>query len=756
MKKWKKYFKKTVAIIASAALIVTSGQFLPNNYTYSKAEDVPEQNEGTFIFSDDGNNYKTEFKAINNAVGVSIYITKVEQLSKDGDVLTETSDELVLPKNIKIPSTVTLDVGNSYTVTGVGGGTKNTTLLSESAYARGNLGILSGKYKGDNFGKIILPNTCKDIYNYAFSRESVSYFKTIEANNVQSIGKNAFEDSSLTYFVVPDSCKEIEENAFTNAQDMNLFIMNPNVEFFDAANTFSCKSYVGYKHSTLADLVSSDLVSFDNYSGDLPDDFSKPADTSFKVNVSLENSELITSNDTTITPEFRAEKVLYSYSYLTDNILSAKNVKMHYAFNPIYKCKITGLYNKAGVQLFDVDGNLLTNNKSDFDFSDDNNSEAIVYAKFKLCEYCLSYYNCVNVNENGEDEMVVSGLNAVKDNKYNSYDVMYTYGDKIILPIENESFHRVGYTFDGWTKEDNENGERLTELNLMELGYGENIYAHWKVNTYKITFDYNGGEKINNTDNVTSTHTYGTDSIKIADAKRNGYTFMGWLDKNTNKIVTEIPKYQASNVVYEAQWKADTPITTPVPTAEPTKEPVSTVKPTIEPTIEPTKTPDVSPTATNNGGSTGDNNGTPTPNPTVKPTKTPTSDDMNGEIITKPTVVPTEQPTIAPTSEPNVEPSTEPTVEPTKAPVKKPSKKVKKKKLTWKKVKGAKRYVIYIKKGKKWKKIKTLKVNKLSVKIKKNEKYRIIAQKKVTKKVKNKKKTTFKKIKVISKAVKFK
>lgn len=76
--------------------------------------------------------------------------------------------------------------------------------------------------------------------------------------------------------------------------------------------------------------------------------------------------------------------------------------------------------------------------------------------------------------------------------------------------------------------------------------------------------------------------------------------------------------------------------------------------------------------------------------------------------------------------------------------------------LSWKKVKKAKRYVIYKKNGKKWKKLKTVSKNKMSLTIKKTEKYKIIAQKKVIKKVNGEKKTIYKKVKKLSRTVKFK
>ena len=802
-KKTKMIIKRFLSIALAATVAFSGIGYLPHNYTYSKAaEEVPEKQKGSFTFSDGTNDYKAEC-----AYYGGFYITKLEQIVPEGTA----QKDCVLPKKVVVPSTVTLNSGETITVTDIGGGTEDTPFLGKVAIFSGNLDLIDARTNECETIPLILPNTVDEIEPYAFSKETWIKIKSINIDNVETIRENAFYNCEANWdIVIPETCTKIGENAFAKASNIKLYVLNPNIQFKDTTNTFSCKSYIGYKHSTLADLVGSDLVSFDNYSGDLPDNFSKPVDTSFKVNVSLENSE-VTSNGVIITPEFKRTGDLYSYVYLTDNVLSAKNIKMelYYAFN----WESVGLYNKTQKQLFNADGDLLTSNKSDFDFSDDDNSEATVYAKFKLSEYKIFYYNCVNVNENGEDEMVVSSLNAIEylpGYGAGAYLTKYTYGDKFVLPTENENFHRTGYTFDGWYEEDWLDDICLSSKEVTKIDTFSAtsflLYAHWKVNTYNISFDYNGGKKVSDTDNTITKHTYGDNAVSLNDAVRDNYTFTGWKDTNTGKIVTEVPKYQAKDVTYEAQWKANTPAATPTPVATTTP----TVKPSTSPTIKPTddnggnSTPTVSltpkPTATStpsmqptikptetpsNGGSSNSGNGNvtteptvmPTVQPTTEPTKTPVPDnDFNGEIITKPTAEPTITPSVEPTIQPTTKPTDEPEVEPTIKPVKYTKNSVLAKKkttvhgitvtrnsiskdkksakitLSWKKYKKAKRYVIYKKVGKKWKKLKVVKKNKYSLKIRKTEKYRVNIQKVI----KNKKKVYYKNIKSRSRTVKFK
>ena len=69
------------------------------------------------------------------------------------------------------------------------------------------------------------------------------------------------------------------------------------------------------------------------------------------------------------------------------------------------------------------------------------------------------------------------------------------------------------------------------------------IKAKWKINRYTITFDTDGGNKIN-----PITLDYGTTITKPANPTKSGYTFMGWSP--------EIPdKMPARNLTVKAQWK---------------------------------------------------------------------------------------------------------------------------------------------------------------------------------------------------------
>ena len=104
------------------------------------------------------------------------------------------------------------------------------------------------------------------------------------------------------------------------------------------------------------------------------------------------------------------------------------------------------------------------------------------------------------------------------------------YGTAIVAPADPT---REGYTFIGWDK----------AIPTAMPAENMTIKAQWKVNSYTITFDTNGGSAI-----APITQDYGTNITAPANPTREGYTFMGW-DK---AIPATMP---AENMTVTAQWE---------------------------------------------------------------------------------------------------------------------------------------------------------------------------------------------------------
>ena len=104
--------------------------------------------------------------------------------------------------------------------------------------------------------------------------------------------------------------------------------------------------------------------------------------------------------------------------------------------------------------------------------------------------------------------------------------VVCTYDKACTLPANN--YTRVGATFDGWAVTSNtavQYKDKASVKNLTATANGTyTLYAHWNINTYKITYNYGGGSAGNY---HPSSAKYG-EVINISNPTRSCYSFRGW------------------------------------------------------------------------------------------------------------------------------------------------------------------------------------------------------------------------------------
>ncbi|MDO5812479.1 MAG: InlB B-repeat-containing protein [Bacillota bacterium] len=132
---------------------------------------------------------------------------------------------------------------------------------------------------------------------------------------------------------------------------------------------------------------------------------------------------------------------------------------------------------------------------------------------------------------------------GIADNLKNTYTVQ----DEYQLPIPKKK----GYTFIGWN--DGTQTNPLKDMKLSKGTTGNKIYtAYYKANTYQISFDTDGGNKIKDK-TVTYNSTYG----KLETPTKQGYTFVGWYLKDT-PITEETQVDITSDTKLTAKWQANT------------------------------------------------------------------------------------------------------------------------------------------------------------------------------------------------------
>ena len=112
----------------------------------------------------------------------------------------------------------------------------------------------------------------------------------------------------------------------------------------------------------------------------------------------------------------------------------------------------------------------------------------------------------------------------------------FTYGQKVSKPETDPT--KTGYTFKFWSAD----GETEYDFST-ELTANITLKAIYKANSYTITFDTDGGSKID-----AITQDYGTAVTKPADPTKTGYTFVEW-DKD---IPETMP---AEDMTIKAKWK---------------------------------------------------------------------------------------------------------------------------------------------------------------------------------------------------------
>jgi len=126
-------------------------------------------------------------------------------------------------------------------------------------------------------------------------------------------------------------------------------------------------------------------------------------------------------------------------------------------------------------------------------------------------------------------------------------------GNSIILQ-SGSGLSITGYTFDGWNTNADGTGTNYAAGTSYTVNTNTTLYAKWKINTYTVTFELNGGN-VGGGSIPSQTIDYNSQVIRPADPVRTGYTFVRWyivtgLVYNFSLSVTE------SFTIY-ALWEMD-------------------------------------------------------------------------------------------------------------------------------------------------------------------------------------------------------
>lgn len=125
---------------------------------------------------------------------------------------------------------------------------------------------------------------------------------------------------------------------------------------------------------------------------------------------------------------------------------------------------------------------------------------------------------------------------------------------------------RTGYTFLGWSTNPSATSPTYQKSATLTMPANDmTLYAVWRVNTYKLTYNANAGrDTVSNMPSpLTEDHTYRSNfNISKNIPTRTGYTFKGWSTNasSTNPDLTANAKYTmpASDITLYAVWSINT------------------------------------------------------------------------------------------------------------------------------------------------------------------------------------------------------
>lgn len=127
------------------------------------------------------------------------------------------------------------------------------------------------------------------------------------------------------------------------------------------------------------------------------------------------------------------------------------------------------------------------------------------------------------------------------------------YGEALTLSTTKPT--RTGYTFSKWNTASGGGGTNYNSGASYTANAAATLYAQWTANTYKVTFNANGGSTSTASKNVTYASTYGT----LPTPTRTGYTFAGWFTATSGgSQVTASTKVSITSAqTLYARWTAN-------------------------------------------------------------------------------------------------------------------------------------------------------------------------------------------------------
>ena len=119
--------------------------------------------------------------------------------------------------------------------------------------------------------------------------------------------------------------------------------------------------------------------------------------------------------------------------------------------------------------------------------------------------------------------------------------------------IPNVGFSRTGYTFTGWnTSPDGTGTAYRPNATIQFAAQNITLYAQWKVRSYSVNFDSNGGSAV-----ASQSVRYGSKATQPANPTRAGHTFQGWYTARSGGSKYDFGTAVTGDVTLYAHWSVN-------------------------------------------------------------------------------------------------------------------------------------------------------------------------------------------------------